>query len=165
MNALQRTWQGLQPRDRRILAIGAVLVVLMLGYVLLWRPLHTARDTWRERVALAQADVVWMRAVAQQIEGQAAPGPASAAPDTRSLLARADATAREAGLGSALLRVEPVADGQVRVYFEDVGFDALMRWVETLAATHGTRVAELSAQRASGVGRVDARLSLEERKR
>ena len=38
----------------------------------------------------------------------------------------------------------------------------LMRWVEALSTRHGTRIGELSAQRAAGVGRVDVRLSLEE---
>jgi general secretion pathway protein M len=80
----------------------------------------------------------------------------------RSLLARVDASAREAGLGSALLRAEPIGTGNVRVTFQQAGFDALMRWIETFSAQHGARVGELSVQRADGVGLVDARLTLEE---
>lgn len=160
MNALQRTWRGLAPRDRRMLGGGALVLAAILAYVGAWEPLVAARNDWRLRVATAQADLAWMRAVAPQVRAQGEAQPAAV--DNRSLLARADATAREAGLGGALLRVEPVAEGQVRVIFEDVAFDDLMRWVEGLAATHGTRVGELSAQRAAGVGRVDARLSLED---
>lgn len=161
MNALQRFWQGRAPRERSMLVRGAVVLVLIAVYFGAWEPLRDARNTWRERVAVADADLAWMRAVSPQVAARAGATPAGAR-DTRSLLARADASAREAGLGGALLRVEPVADGQVRVHFEDVGFDALMRWVETLAERHGTRVTDFSAQRAAGVGRVDARLSLQE---
>jgi general secretion pathway protein M len=82
--------------------------------------------------------------------------------DNRSLLARVDASAREAGLGDVLLRVEPVSSGQVRVQFERAGFDALVRWLEDLSTRYGTRVTELSATRSEGVGLVDARLSLDE---
>ncbi|MBB5207234.1 type II secretion system protein GspM [Chiayiivirga flava] len=161
MNPLRRFWQGRAPRERTMLARGAVVLVLMALYFGAWEPLRDSRDAWRARVATANADLAWMRAVAPQIAAQA-PAQDGAARDTRSLLARADASAREAGLGGALLRVEPVAQGQVRVHFEDVGFDALMRWLESLSSRHGTRVGELRAQRAAGVGRVDALLSLEE---
>ena len=162
MNGLQRFWRGLAARDRRMLGIGGAVVVLALGYTLLWEPLIAARDDWRQRVAVAQADLVWMRATAPQVRERAAAQPAGTVADTRSLLARADASARDAGLGGSLLRVEPIADGQVRVYFEAADFDALIGWVETIARQYGTRVTEISAQRADGVGRVDARLSLEE---
>lgn len=161
MNALQRYWRGLGQRERKVLASGAAALVLVLGYVLLWEPLVDSRNEWRNRVATAQADLAWMRATAPQVRERNVGAPVRSS-DGRSLLARVDASAREAGLGGSLLRVEPVADGQVRVYFEDAGFDAVVRWVETLSAQYGTRVGELSAQRADGVGRVDVRLSLEE---
>lgn len=161
MNALQRYWRGLGPRERGVLSLAIGALVLVLGYVSLWEPLIDSRNEWRNRVATAQADLAWMRATAPQVRERGGAVPVRSN-DSRSLLARADASARDAGLGGSLLRVEPVSDGQVRVYFEDAGFDAVVRWVETLSAQYGTRVGELSAQRADGVGRVDVRLSLEE---
>lgn len=161
MNPLQRFWQGRAPRERVMLARGAVVLAAIAIYFLAWEPLRDSRNALRERVATANADLAWMRAIAPQVAAQA-PVQSDGVRDTRSLLARVDASAREAGLGGALLRVEPVAQGQVRVQFEDVGFDALMRWVEALSTRHGTRIGELSAQRAAGVGRVDVHLSLEE---
>lgn len=161
MNAFQRYWRGLATRERTVLSLAVAALVIALGYVALWEPLIKSRNEWRERVASTQADLAWMRAVAPQVRERAGAMPVRTN-DNRSLLARADASAREAGLGGSLLRVEPVADGQVRVYFEDAGFDAVARWVETMAAQYGTRVGELGAQRADGVGRVDVRLSLEE---
>lgn len=161
MNALQRYWRGLGSRERKVLSLAIGALVLVLGYVSLWEPLIDSRNEWRNRVANAQADLAWMRATAPQVRERGGAAPVRSN-DGRSLLARADASARDAGLGGSLLRVEPVSDGQVRVYFEDAGFDAVVRWVETLSAQYGTRVGELSAQRADGVGRVDVRLSLEE---
>ena len=159
--SLMARFQSLAPRERRALTLGAVVLLLVLGYVLAWEPLLQSRDAWRVRVAAAEADLAWMRAAAPRVQAAAGTAPATAAPDGRSLLARVDASAREAGLGTSLLRVEPIAAGQVRVTFEQAGFDALMHWLETLAAAQGVRVTELSAQRADGVGLVDARVSLQ----
>lgn len=162
MSAWRQRWRSLAPREQRALALGVVALALILGYLLLWDPLAQSRETWRIRAAAAQADLAWMRTVAPQVQAARASQPALAAADGRSLLARVDASARDAGLGAVLLRVEPVSAGQVRVQFQRAGFDALMRWLETLAAQYGTRVTELSATRSDGVGLVDARLSLEE---
>lgn len=162
MSALRKRWEALAPRERRVLGVGALVLVSVLGYLLLWEPLAQRRDAWRVRVVAAEADLAWMRGVAPQLEAQAANGGTNFVTDSRSLLARADASARDAGLANALLRVEPVAANQVRVYFEQAGFDAMMRWLELLAERHGTRVTEMSAQRSTGVGLVDARVTLEE---
>ena len=162
MSTLRQRWDALAPRERGMLTLGAIVVVLVVGYLAIWEPLVQRRDAWRVRVAAAEADLAWMRSVAPQVEAQSANRPATLLPDSRSLLARADASARDAGLGASLLRVEPVSALQVRVYFEQAGFDAMMRWLETLAERHGTRVVEMSAQRAAGVGLVDVRVTLED---
>lgn len=162
MSTLRRRWESLEPRERRVISSGALVLALVLGYLMVWEPLAQSREEWRTRVVAAETDLAWMRVTARQVQALRATAPVPTQPDGRSLLARADASVREAGLGDALLRVEPVSANQVRVYFEQAGFDTLVRWLESLAARHGTRVIEMSVQRADGVGRVDARLSLEE---
>jgi general secretion pathway protein M len=78
----------------------------------------------------------------------------------KSLLALADASAREAGLQSALRRVEPVGERNVRVGFESANFDQLAQWLELLAGRYGIEAIEFSAERAEGIGLVDARVTL-----
>jgi len=157
MSALREFWSGLTPRDRRVLAIGAGVLLVIGLWLLVWEPLRDARDAARLRVASAAQDLAYLRAVVPQLRdaGTAAPR------DGRSLLATVDATARESGVGSALLRVEPVSSGQVRVYFEGAGFDALVDWLAMLQSAQGVTVGDLSVSRAGGVGRVDARVVLE----
>lgn len=162
MTALRQRWDGLAPREQRTLVLGGLALVAILAWLLLWEPLAASRDAWRARVAAAEADLAWMRAAVPRVQAARGQGQAALVPDGRSLLARVDASARDAGLGTSLLRAEPVSTGQVRVTFEQAGFDALVAWLETLATQHGTRVTELSVQRADGVGLVDARVSLEE---
>jgi general secretion pathway protein M len=162
VSALRQRWDALASRERGVLVAGAVVLLAVLAFVLVWEPLAQSRDALRTQVQAGEADLAWMRAAAPQVRERAANAPAPVSNDGRSLLARADASAREAGLGNSLLRVEPVSDRQVRVYFQQAGFDPLMRWVEALSAQGSLRVGEFSARRAEGVGVVDANLSLEE---
>lgn len=162
MNALRAWWNSLAPREQRVLRLGAVALLLIGGWLLVWEPLAKARDTWRTRVQAGENDLAWMRAHAPQLRALASTGGGTTAVrDGRSLLALVDATARAAGVGDALLRVEPVAGNQVRVYFEGADFDALVQWLEELGARQGVVLGDFNANRAAGVGRVDARLALE----
>ncbi len=160
MSGLRGYWDGLSPRDQRVLAIGIVFVVLVILWLAVWEPLRSARDHARVRLAASTKDLSMMRELAPQLQAMTARA-STAAVDGRSLLVLVDATARASEVADGLLRVEPVAGEQVRVYFESVGFDALMTWLTELDSRHGARVQELSINRAAGVGRVDARVFLQ----
>lgn len=152
-------WAGLAERDRRVLQVGALLVALLLVWALGWQPLARARASLREQ-AVAQAQALeWMRPAARQL---AAAGGLQHAPsrDTRSLLARVDAGAREAGLGGSLVSVEPQGTNRVRATLSAADFDVLVRWLQQVSA-QGVLLEQLSVQRAAAA-RVDARVVLAE---
>lgn len=150
-------WQSLADRERRTLAWGLGLAVVLLGYSFVWAPLQQSRQAWRDRALAADASLRWMQSTAQGLQGKLRQ-PATS--DGRSLLARIDATARGSGLAGALLRVEPVTAQQVRAQFQSASFDALADWVETLKREHAVQLDEFSVRRAAGSGLVDARITL-----
>jgi general secretion pathway protein M len=152
-------WDGLSERDRGVLQIGTVLVALMLLWGLAWQPLSRVRDNLRAQAFTQSEALAWMRPAAQQL---AAAGGLARAPaaDARSLLARTDASAREAGLGGSLVSVEPQGANRVRATLSAADFDALARWLQQVSA-QGVVLEQLSVQRANA-GRVDARVLLAE---
>lgn len=155
-----RAWfEQLSGRDRRMLLAGAVFVALVLGWIGLWEPLANSRAALRAEAAGNAEALAWMRPAADRLAARGGVADAPVA-DTRSLLARVDAGAREAGLAASLGSVEPQGGNRVRVVFSGVDFDTLAGWLESLAGT-GVAIEEFSAQR-SAAGRVDARLLLRE---
>ncbi|MCB1560786.1 MAG: type II secretion system protein M [Xanthomonadales bacterium] len=152
-------WQARAERERWILRVGALLALLIFGYGLLWLPLSRARDGLRQQVVQGERDLVWMR----QVKASALDSPSTGfvPPNDESLLSRLDRGARAAGLAGALLAVEPVTDGEVRMRFQQVDFDAVMRWLQAQSDV-GIHVRELSVQRAESEGRSDLRVALGE---
>ncbi|HKE48933.1 MAG TPA: type II secretion system protein GspM, partial [Rhodanobacteraceae bacterium] len=99
-------WNGLVEREQRIVAIGAVVVALMLGWALVWHPLAAKRIELRDAVDAQRRDLAYVRVAAAEVERLRAAGTHSRADrQGRSLLALADATARSSGLEGALRRV------------------------------------------------------------
>jgi len=156
-------WHKLAANERRMLAVGAVVIVLMLGWALLWHPLAMRRAELQQTIEGQRRDLAYIRVGAAEIERLHAAGTRSRADrQGRSLLALADATARADGLEAALKRVEPVGAHSVRVSFEVARFDALVDWIEELSRSYGVEAGDLSADRADGVGLVNARVTLQD---
>jgi general secretion pathway protein M len=156
-------WHGLAAGERRMLLVGAPLAVLLLGWAFVWHPLAQRRAVLRQDVALRASELAYVERGAAEVERLRATGVRSRADRAgRSLLALADATARGAGLEAALRRVEPAGGHGVRVVFENARFDALAAWLEELSRGYGVEASDLSADRADGVGLVNARVTLQD---
>lgn len=158
-------WQAQSARDRRVLRIGGIVVAMLLVWTLVWIPLSRARADLTARVAQQRVDLAWMRqglAQARALRAQGTRG--DVARQGKSLLALADATARSAGLGDPLKRVEPTGPTSVRVTFEVADFDTLANWMDGLARDYGVTVTDFSADKAEGLGLVNARVTLQDSK-
>lgn len=158
---LRSRYSQLEPRERRIVLVGGLLAGLILIYAGIWSPLASAHG--RQREALAQA-----RVIAQQLElaqawvrqNPSAPRAAPSAALNQSLLAAVDQAARSGTLGKAPERLQPEGDLEVRVWLEDVPFEALVRWLGELKTRYGITAQTLDVERAEAPGQVTARLSL-----
>ena len=156
-------WRALAANERRMLGLGAVVAVLLLGWALLWHPLSARRAELEQNVENQRRDLAYVRLGAAEIEQLRSTGTRSRADrQGKSLLALADASARGAGLENALKRVEPVGARSVRVSFEAANFDALVQWIEGLSMSYGVEANDLSADRADGIGLVNARVTLQD---
>ena len=155
-------WNNLAVRDRRVLMIGLVVVVATLAWLGL-DELFAARTSLRQQVAKAEADAAWMKQASASLAQMRQAGIVSSGDRAgRSLLALADTSARDSGLGAALKRVEPVNEGRVNVWFEGAPFDVMTTWLEALAQRYGVTVDEMSVDRVAGGGPgiVNARITL-----
>jgi general secretion pathway protein M len=153
-------WSQLNPRDRRILIGGAVIVLLMLIFAWGVVPLHQAEQRLAVSVPEKRAALAQMRAQAQVLLATA-PTVVAIQPIPGSLLSFIDAQARQAGLESALKRLEPVGEEAVRLTFERVEFERLAKLLDQLQQTYGLRPSELSLNADVSPGQVSGQVKLE----
>lgn len=152
---------ALQPRERAIVSAGTVVVVLTLAYLLVWEPLA---ESHRQRVqALESSRLLAIRLEQAAAQLQRAGGPAGGASQAGrglSLMAAVDQASKQGTLGRSPTRIQPEGDREVRVWFEDVSFDALVRWLAELQGRYGVSVQTLDVEPQATPGKVNARLSL-----
>lgn len=161
--ALQAWWRAREPREQRVLALGVVVCALLLGWAIVWHPLAQARGSRQVRLSAQRADLAFMRQAAAQLQALRQRGDqGSVRRQGKSLLALANASARDAGLGPNIKRLEPLDGKRVRIQYSAADFDVLVAWLVGLKRNYGIQANDLSLQRGAGAGQVDARLTLME---
>ncbi len=148
-------WDSLQARERLILSIAALFMVILILYLGLIEPYANERSNLEKRVINQQEDLLWMKSAASQFKGsknRAKPQQASG----QSLLSFIDQSTKKNALNSAIKRIQP--DGKkVRIQFEKVSFDRLTVWLSKIEAS-GYSIDGVVVERQSELGKVDARI-------
>jgi type II secretory pathway component PulM len=152
---MKEWFYGLQPRERWIVSIGAVVAVLIIVWGFIVRPLraeigslHASVDT-KERLLVDVA----------RIEGQQ---PSSIATNRQggqqTLMVIIDTTARSHGLSQPRARAN--GPSGVDVSFQGESFDAVVAWLVVLHGTYGVDVETASFSPGREAGLVNGQLLL-----
>lgn len=160
MNKLRAWFGNLEPREQRVVSVGAIaLAVLLLFVGILW-PLDSAVSTAVRTKESRADDLAWMRINAAEVQtaGSILPADTGEAP-----VVLVDRVGREAGLGSALRGTQPSSNG-VRVQLEAAPFDTLVTWLANLDEHYGLAIESISVDRASRPGLVNANISFAQTK-
>ena len=157
LERLRATWSGLAERERRVVGAGGVALGLILAYLLVWEPLASGRQQRELELQAARALAVQLEELAGAAGG---PGRPAIQGKDQSLLAVVDQSRKTSALTKPPSRLQPEGDDTVRIWLEDVPFDALVRWLGDLQTRYGVRVDNAEIERESGPGLVNARLTL-----
>ncbi|HEV7358076.1 MAG TPA: type II secretion system protein M [Steroidobacteraceae bacterium] len=156
MNKLRAWYASLQPREQRVVAIGAVALglIILVGGILL--PLQSAVSRAVLGTETRRDDLAWMRANAPEIRARGAEIPADTGEAPVVLV---DRVGRESGVGSALRGTQPNTTGGVRVQLEAAPFDTMVVWLETLDRRYGLAIESITVDRTPAPGLVNASIS------
>ena len=163
---IRRWFDDRSPSERLLIGIAALLLMVLVVYALAWRPLQHHLADLDRGIAQQRQLKLWLEGTRSEVMRlrRQTPTAGQGAGDRRSLLALVDQTARQAGLGRSIRRVEPNGQDGVRLRFEAVAFDDLMVWLEKIAGIGDIAVEAAAIDRRDEGGLVDARLTLRSRR-
>lgn len=161
IEGLMAYWNNLQSRERKVLIIGAICLLILFGYAVVWEPHQKAMNGLRAQIDAKQQDLAWMQQAANSINQLRAGSGGRKGNSKASLLTIVDSSAKQNQLGPAVKRVQPDGQQRVQVWLEKASFDDLMRWVDRLNRQHGVVANSLFIEKGAEPGQVDAKLVLE----
>jgi len=157
---LLERYRELQPRERLIVAVGAAVLSLTLIYLVLWEPFANARAKQAAALADERALAERLETIGAAVQKARASGVGMVQGSQQSLLSLIDQQGKSPELGRPPARLQPEGENEVRVWFEDVPFDALVRWMATLETRYGVQIDDAEIERRAGAGLVNARLTV-----
>ncbi|WP_455216736.1 type II secretion system protein GspM [Kaarinaea lacus] len=158
---IQRWLAGLEQRERHLVISGAVLTVIMLLYLVIWKPLTSNVDELRVSTREQQTTLIWMKQAAGEIKKLRGSGSQAKPASGQSLLTLVDTTAKAGKLGNSVKRIQPDGEQKVRVWMENASFDDVVRWLVLLETRHGVNIESSVFEVKESAGSVDVRLVLE----
>jgi general secretion pathway protein M len=156
-------WMSLQTRERMILTVAAIILILILIYLLIIEPYLESRAMLANNIQGDQQTLVWMQQASGQVN-QLRAGTSSrvrAGKDKRSLLAVVDISAKRSKIHTNIQRMEPQGENGIKLTIDDVDFDKLIHWIGSIQLTQGVNVTRATVSRSDTPGLIDARLSLQ----
>ena len=147
-------WQAMPPRDRLALGLLGGFVLLVLLYLMAWRPVSQNLEQARSFLQQQRALHSYMQAHAPQ--AQAMQGQPQVSLDPARL--QGLVTASAAGQGLNVERLDSQGDGGLQISLQATEFSRLLRWLVSLEE-QGVRVEEAGLERADK-GLVTSRLLL-----
>ncbi|MCU7959499.1 MAG: type II secretion system protein M [gamma proteobacterium symbiont of Bathyaustriella thionipta] len=152
-------WQGLEPREQRMLLLGSLALLGMLLYVLLLEKLPAEREQAQQSLLASQKVFYRLEAIAEQVKMARKNPLHKKSPLKGSLLGLVDRSTRQAGIRQQVKRLTPDGKDQVRLWFDSVSFDQSMNWLEKLYQ-QGVQVEQISVNPLSQAGLVRLSVTL-----
>lgn len=161
LDRLRAAWTGLTPSERRLVAIGASVIGVLLLYLMLWRPVQKDLARLRASVPEERAQLQQMRAQAASIKPLRAR--AGSAPAAGMLLSVVDQSAATRGLRGFITRLEADGGTGLQLVAEAMPFNTFIAWLAELQDSHALVVenASMDAHTASGTVNVKMKLRVE----
>jgi type II secretory pathway component PulM len=138
ISSLDQFWRLRSPRERAILAAGAVAASIVLLYAALWEPGLAGRKRLSAALPLMRAQVEEMRS--QQSEIRLLRKEKAAAGQAGDLNAVFRAVAARSAVGRSFGRVELLSPRRLQASSQEVAFDAWLLWLAELQREYGIRL-------------------------
>ena len=146
-------------RERRGIFVGGILLVTMILYIFLYRPIVNHIDALQEQAQSEVSLLTWMEAAKSRILPLRAAGYSLGFVNSDMLLTRVENALAQRNLNRYLEQVHQPNPGEVELQLHQVPFDLLTDWLETLTHRSGAVVKSVKVTRGD-IGLVDANITL-----
>ncbi|MDY4388448.1 type II secretion system protein M [Pectobacterium aroidearum] len=139
MNELRQRWQAMSQRERQLMVVCAVVLLLCVVYYAIVQPWLLREDQWERTISREQQTVNWMQKQAPLIpQGNQAQGENNQRDVSLPILI-SQSTKR---YGLTVVRLQPQGN-QASVTLAQSDFTSLLRWLSELEQKNGVKVLSL----------------------
>ena len=161
LEPMQRWLDSLQARERNIVIAGAILLVIMLFYLLIWEPVFSSLEEQQQHYTSQKQLLNWMQLTASEIRLYELAGASSSSRfNNQSVSSLVERSATTSGVKAFIRKLES-AENTVKVQLEQADFDKIIIWLNDLQQKYGIYPQKIHIEPQKVAGAVNARINLE----
>lgn len=159
IEAAAQRWQQFQPRERRLIGIGSLVLGLILVYVFAFEPAWNGRQRLTVDLPKLRGQLAQVESLA--LEAKRLSGTATTGGDTpEQLRAQLEKSIAAAGLSASVAQLSLTGE-LIDLRFKPVPFADWLGWFDNSLSETRLRAIDVTISREGGPGMVSARLTLE----
>ncbi|MCG7873493.1 MAG: type II secretion system protein M [Candidatus Thiodiazotropha lotti] len=158
---MKQWWLSKTPQEHLAMIIGGTAVLLLLIYLIVWRPFQQSLEQKALLVKSQESTLQWMKDNADLVRNMRNNQPGKGAASNEALLTLVDRTAKRVQLRQQIKRIKPQGDDAVQLWVEQASFDALIRWLGQMTQEHALNIESLNIDREDAPGLINARVVLQ----
>jgi len=153
----------LEKRERQIVIGGAISLVIMLFYLIIWEPI-TANHEQQQLQHNSQRQLYsWMKNARAEIQSLKSSGNSSIARSrNQSISSLADRSATSSGIKPFIEKIDQSKKG-VKIRLKNANFDRIVIWLSDLENKYAITASKVKIEKTESKGSVDAQITLERR--
>ena len=155
MDALRDWFEKYSAREQAYLLAAAIVVLLYVLFMGIWKPLAGMREDMAMRNAVTQETLSRVQAMASELKQLKASGGTRVSRNMNQLI-----NASTADVGIRPTRIQPNSRGETSIRFENVGFAELLRWMYRIEYGEGIAIQEAAINQGDKGGLVKATIRL-----
>lgn len=156
---MKEKWEQLQPNERLTVVIGAIALVLILGYFSFYRPLQLGIEKLETENSDQQALLSWMEPAAKRISILRTLQ-TTKTESKLALLPLLEESLKSTDLNKQASEISQTEGNKVRIKFKQVSFDQLITWLSELWKKYGIEVTDMTVVPKKPTGFVEATVIL-----
>jgi len=161
-NEILQRYNDLSPRDRLLLWVGAVIILLYGGYQIIFLPLAGESVLLEQKIKSQQQTYHYLQQISTEVVALRQSG-VSATPEAEDLspMTVIDSSSQQLEIKPAIKRLLPEGADKVTIWLENLAFDKLIVWLAILETKHQLKVIQIDVDRqADAEGLVNAKVLL-----
>jgi len=151
----------LEKRERQIVIIGAISLLIMMFYLIIWEPI-TAKHEEQQLQNISQRQLYsWMNNASTEIRSLKSTGNSSIARfRNQSISSLADRSAVSSGIKPFIEKIDQTKKG-VNIRLKAANFDSIVIWLTDMQNKYGITASKVKIEKTATKGSVDAQITLE----
>ncbi len=152
---------SLEKRERQIVIAGAISLIIMLFYLIIWDPIMSRHEQQQLHNTSQRQLYSWMKNANAEIRSLKSSGGSNVARyRNQSISSLADRSATTSGVKQFIEKIDQSKKG-VKVRFKNANFDRIVIWLTDLQNKYGISATKVKIERTDTKGSVDAQITLE----